>query len=131
MPTLGLAATSSSGASVAAPVVTAGENRFLCFPLRFGLLRHNRRRMTQGIVTRRPGNGNRFGNGDGNRASDDSAHASTLAVAAAKHKRFLHKNFTKNPQKAITNPFLCLGCQMLFRKELGYGILRYILHGST
>jgi hypothetical protein len=43
----------------------------------------------------------RFGNGNRNSAPDDSAHGSTLAGGMTKHKRFLHKNFTNNPQNAI------------------------------
>ena len=38
---------------------------------------------------------------------------------------FYAKTLQKIHKKAITNLFLCLECQMLFRKESGYGILRY------
>jgi hypothetical protein len=37
--------------------------------------------------------------GDGDGPPDDSAHAPTLQAQAAKHPRFLHKNFTQIRQE--------------------------------
>jgi hypothetical protein len=91
--------------------------QFIGFLLWLWRIWHNRRRMTQGAVTRRPCNGPGFRNGDGNGTPDDSTHASTLAGGAAKHKPFLDKNFTKNPQTfsdlstVIEPKDLCTRCQ--------------------